>query len=80
MTDQSQNYRTLSMHETADIICENKNMLILFHVHPDGDAVGSAFALRAFVNSIGGVHGVFVQTDCPIALALYLRVCRRACL
>ena len=54
MTDQSQNYRTLSMHETADIICENKNMLILFHVHPDGDAVGSAFALRAFVNSIGG--------------------------
>lgn len=54
MTDQSQNYRTLSSHEAADIICENKNILILFHVHPDGDAVGSAFALRAFVNSIGG--------------------------
>lgn len=54
MTDQSQNYRTLLSHEAADIICKNKNILILFHVHPDGDAVGSAFALRAFVNSIGG--------------------------
>ncbi len=54
MTDRSQNYRTLSVNEAADIICENKNVLILFHVHPDGDAVGSAFALRAFVNGIGG--------------------------
>ena len=54
MTDQSQGYRALSIGEAADIICENKSILILFHVHPDGDAVGSAFALRAFVNSIGG--------------------------
>ena len=54
MTDQSQSYRTVSSGEAADIICENKNILILFHVHPDGDAVGSAFALRAFVHSIGG--------------------------
>ena len=54
MTDNGQQYRALTPREAADIICENKNILILFHVHPDGDAVGSAFALRAFVNSIGG--------------------------
>ena len=54
MTDHSQNYRALPVNEAADIISENKSVLILFHVHPDGDAVGSAFALRAFVNSIGG--------------------------
>ena len=54
MTDQSQKYRAFSAREAADIICGSKNILILFHVHPDGDAVGSAFALRAFVGRIGG--------------------------
>ena len=54
MTDLSRQFRTLTPREAAGVICENKNILILFHVHPDGDAVGSAFALRAFVNSIGG--------------------------
>ena len=44
----------VSLDAAADIICNNKNILILFHVHPDGDSVGSAFALRAFVESIGG--------------------------
>ncbi len=53
MTDK-QDFRTLTADEAADVICENKNILILFHVHPDGDAVGSAFALRAFVERNGG--------------------------
>ncbi len=47
-------FRPVSFAEAADVICNNKKILILFHVHPDGDSVGSAFALRAFVESFGG--------------------------
>ena len=46
--------RTLTVSDAAEAICRAKNLLILFHVHPDGDAVGSAFALRAFVEKNGG--------------------------
>ena len=54
MTESSCEYRSVEVSEAADILCESKNILILFHVHPDGDAVGSAFALRAFVEHFGG--------------------------
>ncbi len=54
MSDSSAAYRELSRSEAARLISEAKNVLILFHVHPDGDAAGSAFALRAFVESVGG--------------------------
>lgn len=47
-------FRPLSIEDAANIICDNKRILILFHVHPDGDSVGSAFALRAFVEACGG--------------------------
>lgn len=39
-------FRALSLDELALRIAENKKTLILFHVRPDADAVGSAFALR----------------------------------
>ena len=54
MTESSCEYRSVEVSEAADILCESKKILILFHVHPDGDAVGSAFALRAFVQHFGG--------------------------
>lgn len=52
MTDASA-YRALTLDEAADILCGSQKYLILFHVHPDGDAVGSAFALRAMLESCG---------------------------
>lgn len=54
MTDDMNRFRSLSLEETADIFCSNDDVLILFHVHPDGDAAGSAFALREFIKSCGG--------------------------
>ena len=54
MLEHSDDYRALTHDDVADILCRNKNLLILFHVHPDGDAIGSAFALRAFVEHFGG--------------------------
>lgn len=54
MSEHENQYRALSVEEAADFLCESKSTLILFHVHPDGDAVGSAFALRAFIEHVGG--------------------------
>ena len=39
-------FKALGMQELCERICENKKTLIIFHARPDGDAVGSAFALR----------------------------------
>ena len=54
MLENSDDYRALTPDNAAVLLCENKNLLILFHVHPDGDAIGSAFALKAFVERFGG--------------------------
>ena len=54
MSDSAGIYRELDREQTAELICNAKKALILFHVHPDGDAVGTAFALRAFVEHVGG--------------------------
>lgn len=36
----------ISLERIAEMLCEKKKTLIIFHVRPDADAVGSAFALR----------------------------------
>ena len=37
----------------AEYLHKRQNTLILFHVHPDGDAIGSAFALKALLEMMG---------------------------
>ncbi|MBQ8408764.1 MAG: bifunctional oligoribonuclease/PAP phosphatase NrnA [Clostridia bacterium] len=54
MIDTIEKYRKLTEEDAAQLLSQGKDTLILFHVHPDGDAVGSAFALRAFVEESGG--------------------------
>ncbi len=54
MSDNLKEYRAVAPDLAAEMLCSVKNVLILFHVHPDGDAVGSAFALRTFIEHIGG--------------------------
>ena len=39
-------FRELKLTEVCERLSENKKTLIVFHARPDGDAVGSAFALR----------------------------------
>ncbi len=50
---EEQGYRALALDEAAELLTVKNNYLILFHVHPDGDATGSAFALRSFLVSLG---------------------------
>ena len=46
------NFRALDMKALCERICENKTTLIVFHARPDGDAVGSAFALKDILDAM----------------------------
>ncbi len=46
-------YNAVTVEQATDILCDGQKYLILFHVHPDGDSVGSAFALKAMINATG---------------------------
>lgn len=52
MTDASA-YRSVTFEEVTDILCDRQKYLILFHIRPDGDAVGSAFALANMIKATG---------------------------
>ncbi len=49
MTD----FLSVDLNGALDILCKKERYLILFHVHPDGDATGSAFALKAMIQATG---------------------------
>lgn len=53
MNDSLTEYFPRSVEDAAKLIADAESLLILFHVHPDGDAAGSAFALREFAVSFG---------------------------
>ena len=46
-------FKKLSLDELCDKLCENKRTLIIYHVRPDADAVGSAFALQELLRLMG---------------------------
>ena len=47
------NYQKLTLAEAASRIRGGTDTLILFHRHPDGDAVGSGFALKLLLEQMG---------------------------
>ena len=53
MLEKKNEFRALSIEEAADKLWGAERVLILFHVNPDGDATGSAFALRHTLEAIG---------------------------
>ena len=58
-------YETVSLAFLADEISAAKNALILTHVNPDGDCIGSAFALRKLILACGGNARVICPNDLP---------------
>ncbi len=50
LTDQ---FKALSFDGLCQELCENKKTLIIYHVRSDADAVGSAFALKDILCSMG---------------------------
>ena len=53
MLDNRQTFAALSQNDVAERLISAKSVLILFHINPDGDAIGSAFALRHALVSLG---------------------------
>ena len=69
MTEESCLYRALDLDEAADRLVSAERVLILFHIHPDGDSAGSAFALRAFIEASGGQAWCVCADELPERLA-----------
>ena len=46
-------YKSLSFGELCDALREKKSTLIIYHARPDGDAIGSAFALKVILGKLG---------------------------
>ncbi len=53
MSESGQEFVSLTESDVADRLAAANSVLILFHINPDGDAVGSAFALRHALISMG---------------------------
>ena len=53
MIEDKIDFCALSINEAADRLMGAESVLILFHVNPDGDATGSAFALRHTLAAMG---------------------------
>ena len=47
------NFKKLTFNEVCEALATPKSTLILFHARPDGDAVGSAFALKLLLEAAG---------------------------
>ncbi len=47
------NYQKLTLSETAARIRGGVDTLVIFHRHPDGDAIGSGFALKGLLELMG---------------------------
>ncbi len=65
MSEEIIDFKTLSAKDAADRLCAAESILILFHVNPDGDAVGSAFALRHALTAIGKKAWCISASDVP---------------
>lgn len=48
-----QQFRALTLTQTALELAKSQDTLIVFHANPDADAVGSAFALKLMLESLG---------------------------
>lgn len=62
-------FASLTLKETADRLRAPKNTLITCHVKPDGDCLGSAFALKALLSMLGSRAWVVCAEEYPHRLA-----------
>lgn len=58
-------YPVITLENAADAIEKSGKILILGHVNPDGDCVGSAYALAELIRACGGEADVAVPGEMP---------------
>ena len=59
------NYQNLTLAEAAARIRGNEPTLILFHRHPDGDAIGSGFGLKLILEAMGCTAYCVCEDEIP---------------
>lgn len=67
------NYTKLTLTELAGRIRQSVPSLVVFHRHPDGDAVGSGFALRLLLEAMGCQVYCSCDDELPERLAFLAR-------
>ncbi len=76
MIQNNQKYLQVNIAEVCNLIEANikadKKLLLLCHVNPDGDTVGSAFALRKIYTLMGGTAYCACTSDIPEYLRFLL--------
>lgn len=63
----------MTFQDILKIFEENDNFLILTHKSPDGDTLGSGFALCAFLRDMGKKANVVILTTFPKDMILSMR-------
>ena len=58
-------YQKLTLTETAARLRGNEPTLILFHRHPDGDAIGSGFGLKLILEAMGCTARCVCEDEIP---------------
>ena len=61
-------YRKLTAKQVLAQLLQPQPTCVLFHVHPDADAIGSAFALAAFLRSVGSPAYCLCADEIPECL------------
>lgn len=73
MTDNQSNFRATGLSDAARMLFEKERILIIFHINPDGDATGSAFALRSALSRLGKQAFCVCAADVPERLQFICR-------
>lgn len=68
-------FPALTLPETAQRLRDCRRTLILCHVNPDGDTVGSAYALRSLIGAMGGEAQVACSSEIPKRLRFLCGEC-----
>jgi len=80
MSEETLDFRALSKNEAADRLWGAERVLILFHVNPDSDAVGSAFALRHAMEAMGKRAWCICASEVPERLLFMMNDRQESCL
>ncbi len=62
-------FRQLKLDEVCALVKERMDTLIIFHVRPDADAIGSAFALKLVLEAMGSRALCVCENEIPSRLA-----------
>ncbi len=65
MSERTERYESVELAAAVKMLAFAKNVLILFHINPDGDSTGSAFALRHALMGLGKGAYCVCANDVP---------------